>query len=258
MPFILKKNEGFTLIELITDIAILGILLTFIIVLIDPVKQLAKLHNSQRQQDLAQIKNALDLYYQDYNCYPATIPFNQPWIKNTTVYMKKVPQSPDCSRNRSSCYTYITNSEEICPQWNITFAELAESSTVSSPKCSLPKSCLPSNFSGRGFNFCSYSGNIDCEYLSSVAPPVPETISSTPIIMPTQAAVTPTPTPLPTVSATPTSAPVVTNAPFPSPVCSQYYACRGGPPSRCNILGSVPPGITVYCSSDCNNSCGLR
>lgn len=69
----MKKIQGFTLIELLIVIAVLGILITGLIVIINPMQQLGKARDTQRKSDLNQYRIALESYANDNNGkYPST------------------------------------------------------------------------------------------------------------------------------------------------------------------------------------------
>jgi len=57
-----KKNQGFTLLELLIVIAIIAILSVILILVLDPAETLKKSRDSQRMSDLATMKTALGLY----------------------------------------------------------------------------------------------------------------------------------------------------------------------------------------------------
>lgn len=159
------KIKGFTLIELVLVITMLGILLGITILVLDPRKQLSKVNDARRTSDIQQVKTALDTYYNDHNCYPTSLPFGSIWQENSTVYMPKVPQDIACV-GTTNCYVYKYAGS--CPQWNVVFTKLAI--TPSAPQCELTKlsSCVPTDYTNSWA--CIVSGNVDiagCAHLAA-------------------------------------------------------------------------------------------
>jgi len=227
-------SSGFTLVQIIVDLAILSVLITFLVILIDPMSQLDKANDSKRKRDLEQINNALDTYYNDHQCYPTSLQFGSEWSVSGTVYMKTVPQDPNCKTNPTSCYVYQVDDTNSCPQWNVLYSKLtnisSEDSGSSGSVSSCPlyslSSCTPLNFDNS--YSCILSGTINCGY-----------ISSNPLYSPTggsDGGVSPT----------------IPQAPEACPVSERRYSCTGGSPLRCNV---VSVGTGDYCTSQCGGDC---
>lgn len=99
-------NLGFTLMELIITIAVIGILAGGVLVVINPIAQIQKTRDAQRKNDLAQIQRALEQYYQDNGQYPPSSTTSPQYrIVNSGVtaewgsgdfspYITKLPQDP--------------------------------------------------------------------------------------------------------------------------------------------------------------------
>lgn len=68
-----KKQDGFTLLEILFVVAILAILASIVIIAMNPGKQLSESRNSQRQADVNTILNAVYQYSLDNN---GTVPSN--------------------------------------------------------------------------------------------------------------------------------------------------------------------------------------
>lgn len=88
----LSLSKGFTLVELLVVMAILGVLTT----LISGGFRSAQFRSRdvQRKSDLKQIASGLELYYSDYHKYPEKIIWGDEFTDSKTVYMKKVPKDP--------------------------------------------------------------------------------------------------------------------------------------------------------------------
>ncbi len=66
----IKKNKaiGFTLVEMLVVVSIIGLLLTFAAITFDNARK--KSRDAKRLSDIAQLQKALDLYYNKYGAYP--------------------------------------------------------------------------------------------------------------------------------------------------------------------------------------------
>jgi len=229
------SNRGVTLVEIVAVVAILGSLLALSFIYINPVLQLNKIDDAKRKADISQIKSALDTYYNDHSCYPTTLIFGGEWSENGVVYMRKVPQDPNCAGDSSKCYVYKYSGS--CPQWNVVFSKLTKPPATGTT-CQLSSTCVPSDYSTGSWG-CVVSGDTDCAHLTS------SSLSSGSDLPGGGTSGNPTPTP---------SGPTATPTPL---VCARDYACSGNP-SRCNV---VPVGTGVYCDPSyysgilCNGVC---
>lgn len=130
MKKICHSKRGFTLIELLIVIAVLGILITGLIVIINPMQQIGKARDAQRKNTLKQLQNALEQYYNDNKSYPVTpggyyssepgdvvSNNNGNWIPGlaaTTKYINALPRDPSggnsvltaCASSWKKAYLY--------------------------------------------------------------------------------------------------------------------------------------------------------
>ena len=237
LSFLSRFAKGFSLIELVVVIGMLAILFTVLVGILNPLTQINKARDTQREHDLEQIRTAVDTYYADTGCYPQTIPFNFSFSKGTSVYSQKIPQDTNCSSNSpASCYLYETDTTSSCPQWSVLYAKLTNP-IINTNKVYCPLSqmqnCNATNYTSLGYNYCLVSGNIDCSYIAGNPLPSPVYLTPTPTgpILPATPTTTLTPTPIPTCV----------------PGYTQLiYSCSGGPPARCGI---VPAGQGQFCGS---------
>lgn len=103
------RKDGFTLVELLIVITVIGILAGGLIVILNPIGQIQKANDAKRKSDLSQIQKVLEQYYNDKGKYPANTPAFQidgvTWGGSWTGYIPVVPKDPSASKN----YVYIAD-----------------------------------------------------------------------------------------------------------------------------------------------------
>lgn len=91
-----SKKSGFTLVELLVVIAIIAILSVTAYVALGG--QTAKARNSRRQQDLAAVQSALEIYFvENFSKYPSQLEddgVNNNGPELAPKYMQKIPKDP--------------------------------------------------------------------------------------------------------------------------------------------------------------------
>lgn len=89
------KRTGFTLLELLTVIAIMGLLSSAVFVGVS--RQIKKVHDAKRKTDVHELQVALESYFVDSQKYPASLPATgQPLASadGQTIYLNKMPADP--------------------------------------------------------------------------------------------------------------------------------------------------------------------
>ncbi|MFA5643957.1 MAG: LamG-like jellyroll fold domain-containing protein [Patescibacteria group bacterium] len=86
------KKSGFTLVEILVVVAIIGILATLVVVSLGDTR--AKARDSQRISDIKQMQVALRLYFSDQGYYPSSSTVTSSIYFGDTVYMDRLPQAP--------------------------------------------------------------------------------------------------------------------------------------------------------------------
>lgn len=69
----MKKNNGFTIAELLITMAILAILLVVLIGIINPISLVGKANDSKRKKDLDRIRKSFEEYFNDKGKYPTNV-----------------------------------------------------------------------------------------------------------------------------------------------------------------------------------------
>lgn len=115
------RHHGFTLIELLVVIAIIGILSAVVMISMNDARKKAR--DTARMADLAQIRNALELYYTANGYYPPSpcgwdcngydYSYNATWTTLGTYlapYISTLPKDPlntgNCPPWNTGCYTF--------------------------------------------------------------------------------------------------------------------------------------------------------
>jgi general secretion pathway protein G len=107
-------KKGFTLIELLVVISILGVLATLLISNVTGARERAR--DTQRKSDLLQMKEALRMYKNDFDSYPAGsgtiagIDWGEEFKIDSTTYMKILPKDPSWSESETNpaLYSYTS------------------------------------------------------------------------------------------------------------------------------------------------------
>lgn len=169
----MRSAKGFTLVEMLLIIILVGILTTVVILIINPQEQLKKARDARRKDDLAQISKALGNYNLDNGSYPLSTSDYQiegaPWNFSWQPYMVKAPQDPLPPRS----YSYFSNGK-----YYQLYAKLERQD---------PQGCSP----------CGPGG----EYTYGITSSTSQSLASLP------AALTPTPSPQPSPSPSPAPPP---------------------------------------------------
>jgi prepilin-type N-terminal cleavage/methylation domain-containing protein len=106
LPEILRVKKGFTLIELLVVIGILAILLSIVLIAINPARQFGQANNTRRRSDVTQILNAIGAYSADNKgVLPTSIPLD------TAVGSKDVSKA-----NIDLCAALVPNYIPALPQ----------------------------------------------------------------------------------------------------------------------------------------------
>lgn len=112
------RQKGFTLVEVLTVIGVMGVISTVALILLNPAEQLKKTHDAQRKADLVQIQKSLEAYYNDVGSYPTGSPPNYRiydatsgreinWGTTWTPYMNVLPMDP----NSAHRYIYVSSGQ---------------------------------------------------------------------------------------------------------------------------------------------------
>lgn len=111
-----RKSSGFTLVELLIVIAVLGVLAAVVLVAINPLEQLAKGRDAGRKSSVAQIGSALQGYYTTNSAYPATATLSDTWLTNlvTSGELKIVPTNAAVGSYAPGCSGAVGGQSGFC------------------------------------------------------------------------------------------------------------------------------------------------
>jgi prepilin-type N-terminal cleavage/methylation domain-containing protein len=103
----MESKRGFTLIEILIVVAIIGILASVVLVGLGPVQRRGR--DARRISDLRQIQTALELYYNQNGKYPAAGSGNT--VPRSTLVPAVVPNVPK-DPNGTTEYGYGTDADQ--------------------------------------------------------------------------------------------------------------------------------------------------
>jgi prepilin-type N-terminal cleavage/methylation domain-containing protein len=86
-----KRNQGFTIVELLIVIVVIGILALLVITTYSGIQQKAR--NSKRQTDLSSIQTQLEAFYQNYGYYPSRTDINSDTWLASSAGMKSLDKN---------------------------------------------------------------------------------------------------------------------------------------------------------------------
>lgn len=118
------KSKGFTIVELLIVIVVIGILAAIVIVAFNGIQDRARW--SKAQSDLSSINKAVQIYYAEKGTYPATAtPPNWSWryscvtgvsgnafIPDISTVMSNLPQAP-CTAGSTTDDTWLYGSDGV-------------------------------------------------------------------------------------------------------------------------------------------------
>lgn len=119
------NERGVTLVELLLVTGVISILISGLIMLINPLGQIGKTNDAKRKSDLAQLQRALETYYQDKGKYPqasGTWEISEGattygWGTSWPSYMTPLPKDPTTGRT----YVYYTPINGQCANYQCYF-----------------------------------------------------------------------------------------------------------------------------------------
>lgn len=98
MPKTLPGKKGFTLVELLIVMSIIGVLATIVIGSFASSQMRGR--DAQRKSDLKQISSSLEIYYNDHGKYPDALPaWGSEFTDGKTSYFKTLPGDPSNGYN---------------------------------------------------------------------------------------------------------------------------------------------------------------
>ena len=93
------KKNGFTIMEILILLALIGILTTGLLIAVNPMRQFSKGWDARRKADLSLLNKAFEDYYNDHGCYPTAsdVCYDTPIAIGNTSYTCHV-----CGNNSAS------------------------------------------------------------------------------------------------------------------------------------------------------------
>lgn len=152
-----RRSSGFTLVELLVVVSIIGILVSAALLILNPFAQVQKGNDSKRKADLSQIQKALETHYHDLGRYPSSdstyrIVWNGSalaWGASWSPYMSTLPKDPR-SPQRNYVYYATSNGQTYWLYANLERPNDPQLCNSGNPCSSLTTNGIPTDSCGSG------------------------------------------------------------------------------------------------------------
>lgn len=86
------SGKGFTLVELLIVISIISVLVSIVLIAVNPIRVMQNTRDSKRRSEIEQIRSSLQMYFNENNRYPTAgeVTGGGP-ISFTPTYMRQLP-----------------------------------------------------------------------------------------------------------------------------------------------------------------------
>jgi prepilin-type N-terminal cleavage/methylation domain-containing protein len=102
-----RLERGFTMVEMLVVIAVIGLLAVVIIASLHPLEQLKKSRDARRYADAKQLYGAYQNYYSTYSEYP----WDNSQVTDTTLPSSAVAVNPEFELNTQDSYFLVDRGE---------------------------------------------------------------------------------------------------------------------------------------------------
>lgn len=143
-PIFLKKEQGISITELLIVVAFIAALAVALLVFLNPGAQMGKARDARRKSDLSKLKNILEDYYNDKNCYPTVSEME--CGQALGEYLDKIP----CDPLTKASYGYSAN----CSSYRI-YAELEYEKDPAIAEVGCQGGCGPGGSCDYNYGVCS-------------------------------------------------------------------------------------------------------